>query len=67
MSRGGSKRRLRIRRKHKGGNIADGAADVVGAVGTDVVAQLGCFAIEAVAGLSILVGLLLVPTYLLPS
>jgi hypothetical protein len=67
LSRGGGKRRLRVRRKHRDGTIADDAADAVGAVGPEVVAEFGCCAIEAVGGLSILIGLLLVPTYLLLS
>ena len=64
MSRGGAKRRYRIRRKRKGDGVVADAAETVGG---EVVAEFGCCLIEAVGSLSILVGLLLVPTYLLLS
>ena len=65
MSRGGGKRRYRIRRKKSRGHaVAELAGDVIDG---DVVGQLGCCVVEAVASASILVGLLLVPTYLLLS
>ena len=64
MSRGGGRRKLRVRRRRRAGSIA---GDIGEAVGGEVVAELGCCLIEAVGGLSILVGLLFVPTYLLLS
>jgi len=57
LSRGASKRRLRVRRKRKDGSILGDIA------GGEVVAQMGCCLIETVGGLSILVGLLFVPLH----
>lgn len=65
MSRGGAKRRYRVRRKRKDSTVADVAAEVADGVGTEVVGEFGCCVVEAVGALSILVGLLLVPVYLL--
>jgi hypothetical protein len=66
LSRGGTKRRLRIRRKRKGENsAADTAADLAHAAGPEVVAEFGCCLVEAVGGVSILIGLLFVPYYFL--
>jgi len=62
LTRGASKRRLRVRRKRRDGSIVGDIAD-----GGTVVAELGCCLIEAVGGLSILVGLLFVPAFLLLS
>ena len=59
MSRGASKRRLRVRRKRKDGSIVGDLA------GGEVVAELGCCLIEAVGGLSILIGLMFVPAYVM--
>lgn len=64
MSRGGAKRRFRVRRRRREGSVA---TDLGEAVGGEVVAELGCCLIEAVGGLTILVGMLLVPTFLLMS
>ena len=64
MTGGASKRRLRVRRRRKGSDAADRGAE---GVGSEVVAEFGCCAIEAVGALSIIVGLLLIPTYLLLS
>jgi len=62
LTRGASKRRLRIRRKRRDGSIV---GDVAAGVGGEVVAEMGCCLIEAVGSLSILIGLLLVPAYLM--
>jgi hypothetical protein len=59
LSRGASKRRLRVRRKRKDGSIVGDLAD------GEVVAELGCCLIEAVGGLSILIGLMFVPAYVM--
>ena len=64
LSRGGARRRLRVRRKRRDGTIV---GDLVEEAGEEVVAQLGCCLVEAVLSASVLVGLLLVPTYLLLS
>ena len=66
MSRGTSKRKLRVRRKRRHEGFAGDVADEVGtAAGPEVVGEFGCCVVEAVGSVSILVGLLLVPTYLL--
>jgi hypothetical protein len=67
LTGGASKRRLRVRRRRKRSDVADRAPDVAEGVGSEVVAEFGCCAIEAVGALSIIVGLLLIPTYLLLS
>ena len=64
LSRGGAKRRLRVRRKHRDGTLV---GDIAEEAGGEVVAQLGCCLVEAVTSASLLVGLLLIPTYLLLS
>ncbi len=64
LSRGAPKRRLRVRRARKAASVV---AEAAGDAGGEVVAQLGCCLVEAVASASVLVGLLLVPTYLLLS
>jgi len=61
LTGGASKRRLRVRRRRKGSDAADRGAE---GVGSEVVAEFGCCAIEAVAGLSLLIGLLCIPAYL---
>jgi len=61
LTRGASKRRLRVRRKRKDGSVVGGVTDEIGG---EVVAEMGCCLIEAVGGLSILIGLLFVPLYL---
>ena len=60
MSRGASKRRYRVRRKHRGESVAD----VLGE-GGEAVANFGCCLIEAAGAMSILAGLLAVPLFLL--
>ena len=61
MSRGGSKRRLRIRRKRRdGGIVGDGATTA----GVQVVAETGCCLVEAVVSASVVLALLSVPAYL---
>ena len=62
MTGGASKRRLRVRRRRKGSDAADRGAE---GVGSEVVAEFGCCAIEVVGGLSLLIGLLFIPAYLL--
>jgi hypothetical protein len=62
LSRGASKRRLRVRRKRRDGSIV---GDLAGEAGGEVVAQLGCCLVEAVGGLSVLIGLMFVPFVLL--
>jgi hypothetical protein len=62
LSRGGGKRRLRVHRKRRDGSVVGDMAE-----GGVVVTELGCCLLEAVGSLSILVGLLVVPTYLLFS
>jgi hypothetical protein len=57
VSRGGAKRRLRIRRKRKDGTGLGDAAD--GA------AEFGCCLFEVVAAATVFVGLLLIPVGLL--
>ena len=64
MSRRGGRRRLRVRRKRRDGSIVGDIAEEAGDV---VVAELGCCLLEAVTSVSVLVGLLVVPTYLLFS
>ena len=59
MSRGGGKRRLRLHRKRRDGTVVGDMAE-----GGAVVAEFGCCLLEAVGSLGVLVGLLLVPTYL---
>jgi hypothetical protein len=60
LSRGASKRRLKVRRKRRGESVADVLDE-----GADVVANFGCCLIEAVGAMSILAGLLAVPLFLL--
>jgi hypothetical protein len=62
LSRGGSKRRLRVRRKRRDGSIVGDLADEAGG---EVVAEFGCCLVEAVGGLSVLVALMFVPYVLL--
>ena len=59
---GPSRRRLRIRRKRKGESWVADAAD---AADGEVVAQLGCCLVEAVASAIVVAALLTVPPYLL--
>ena len=57
MSRGGAKRRLRIRRKPRDGTaVGDVAAGTV---------EFGCCLFEVVAAATVIVGLLLIPVGLL--
>jgi hypothetical protein len=58
LSRGASKRRLRIRRKRRDGSFA---GDAITSAGGEVVAQFGCCLVEAVGGISVFLALLLVP------
>ena len=58
MTRGKPKRRLRVRRKRRGEDLAEAA-------GEEVVWQMGCCLVETVVGVSILIGLLAVPMSLL--
>jgi len=62
VSRGGAKRKLRVHRKRRDGSVVGDMAE-----GGAVVAEFGCCLLEAVGSLSILVGLLVIPNYLLFS
>ena len=63
MTRGASKRRrLRVRRGRKGP-----AKDIAEETGSEVLAEFGGCVIEAVAGASVVAGMLLLPAYLLLS
>jgi hypothetical protein len=59
LSRGRGKRRFRLHRRRRDGSVVGAMAE-----GGEVVAQFGCCLLEAVGSLGVLVGLLLVPTYL---
>ena len=62
MNRGTARRRLRLRRKRKGESRA---ADAVEGASDEVVLEVGCCLVEAVASASVLAALLTVPAYLL--
>jgi len=68
VNRKGPRRRLRVRRKRKGRNVAsqigEGAAEVAGEAAVRVVGEYGCLVLESVISASIL-ALLIVPAYLL--
>lgn len=59
MSRGGAKRRLRVRRKRKDGTDVGDTAEGV--------ADFGCCLVEVVAAATVIIGLLLIPVGLLVS
>jgi hypothetical protein len=61
VSRGGSRRRLHVRRKRKGKRLAREAVEEAGG---EVVLETGCCLVEAVVSASVVMALLSVPAYL---
>jgi hypothetical protein len=62
LTRGASRRRLRVRRRKRGDKSF--GRDVAEDTGSEVVAEFGCCLVEAVGSASILIGLLFVPAFL---